>query len=126
MKNVQFYITVESICYFMISADFFFTSGGRIMYQVCSLGVPCIVICKDEREERTLFGSPEHGFVNMGMGSYLSQEDIIEQFNIVANDFELRQAMNNKMLEIDLKHGFEEVWGVVKSKYREFNLDNSK
>lgn len=46
------------------------------MYQVCSLGVPCIVICKDEREERT-FGSPEHGFVNMGMGSYLSQEDII-------------------------------------------------
>ena len=62
----------------------------------------------------------------MGMGSYLSQEDIIEQFNIVANDFELRQAMNNKMLEIDLKHGFEEVWGVVKSKYREFNLDNSK
>ena len=126
MKNVQFYTTVESISDFMISADIIFTSGGRIMYQVCSLGVPCIVICKDEREERTLFGSPEHGFVNMGMGSYLSQEDIIEQFNIVANDFELRQAMNNKMLEIDLKHGFEEVWGVVKSKYREFNLDNSK
>ena len=34
--------------------------------------------------------------------------------------------MNNKMLENDIKHGFEEVWGVVKSKYREFNLDNSK
>lgn len=44
----------------------------------------------------------------------------------MANDFELRQAMNNKMLEIDLKHGFEECWSVVKSKYREFNLDNAK
>ena len=126
MQNVQFYTTVNSISDFMISADVIFTSGGRIMYQVCSLGVPCIVICKDEREEKNLFGSPEHGFVNMGLGSYLTQEDIIEQFNIVANDFELRQAMNNKMLEIDLKHGFEECWSVVKSKYREFNLDNAK
>lgn len=78
------------------------------------------------KEKKNLFGSPEHGFVNMGLGSYLTQEDIIEQFNIVANDFELRQAMNNKMLEIDLKHGFEECWSVVKSKYREFNLDNAK
>lgn len=126
MQNVQFYTTVNSISDFMISADVIFTSGGRIMYQVCSLGVPCIVICKDEREEKNIFGSPEHGFVNMGLGSYLTQEDIIEQFNIVANDFELRQAMNNKMLEIDLKHGFEECWSVVKSKYREFNLDNAK
>lgn len=67
MQNVQFYTTVNSISDFMISADVIFTSGGRIMYQVCSLGVPCIVICKDEREEKNLFGSPEHGFVNMGL-----------------------------------------------------------
>ncbi len=45
-----------------------------------------------KERKRTLFGSPEHGFVNMGMGSYLSQEDIIEQFNIVANDFELQTS----------------------------------
>lgn len=126
MQNVQFYTTVDSISDFMISADIAFVSGGRSMYQVCSLGIPSIVICKDERETKNLFGSPENGFVNMGIGSYLSQEEIINQFNEVANDFELRQAMNKRMLDIDLKHGFEEVWGVVKSKYREFKLDNSK
>ncbi len=125
MQNVQFYTTVESISDFMISADIAFVSGGRTMYQVCSLGIPSIVICKDEMETKNLFGSPENGFVNMGMVSHLSQEEIMNQFNEVAGDFELRQAMNKRMLDVDLKHGFEEVWAVVKSKYREFNLDNS-
>ncbi|WP_299522954.1 cytidylyltransferase domain-containing protein [uncultured Methanobrevibacter sp.] len=126
LPNVQFYTSVQSISDFMISADVIFSSGGRIMYQICSLGVPCIVICKDEREINNLFGSPENGFINLGLGSYLSQEEIMHQFNMLVTDFELRQSMNEKMLNIDLKHGFEEVWGVVKSKYREFELDNSK
>ena len=126
MPNVQFYTTVDSISDFMILADVAFISGGRIMYQLCSLGIPSIIVCKDERETKALFGSPENGFINMGQGLYLSSEDIANQFNTVVNDFELRYAMNQKMLSVDLKHGFDEVWGVVKSKYREFNLNKKK
>lgn len=120
MPNVQFYTTVESISDFMISADVAFTSGGRIMYQLCSLGIPSIVVCKDERETKALFGSFEDGFINMGQGSYLSSEDIANQFVQVVENFELRQEMNQKMLAVDLKHGFDDIWGVVKSEYRKF------
>ena len=124
MPNVQFYTTVSTISDFIISADVAFISGGRIMYQVCSLGIPSIIICRDDQETKNVFGSSENGFVNMGMGAYLSQEDIIKQFNEVVDDFELRNAMSKRMLEIDLKHGFEKIADIVKSNYREFKLKN--
>ena len=124
MPNVQFYTTVSTISDFIISADVAFISGGRIMYQVCSLGIPSIIICRDDQETKNVFGSSENGFVNMGMGAYLSQEDIIKQFNEVVDDFELRNVMNKRMLEIDLKHGFEKIGDIVKSNYREFKLKN--
>ena len=58
----------------------------------------------------------------MGLGSEVSHDEIKQQFINLFSDFERRQEMNKKMLDIDLKHGFEEVWAIVKSKYREFKL----
>ena len=53
----------------------------------------------------------------MGLGETLSDEEIINQFKIVWQDFELRQNMSNLMLNIDLKHGFENIWSVVEERY---------
>lgn len=123
-SNVQIYKNVRNMSEFMFLADIVFTSAGRTMYEICSLGVPCICLCQNERELTHVFGNYKNGFINMGLGHELSQDDIIEQFNIVANDFELREAMNKRMLQIDLKHGFDNIFSVVKSHYRNFLLDN--
>ncbi len=122
MPNIQFYTNVSSISDFMISADIIFASGGNSIYQVCSLGVPCIILCENEKELSHIFGNSQEGFINMGLGSEVSHDEIKQQFINLFSDFERRQEMNKKMLDIDLKHGFEEVWAIVKSKYREFKL----
>ena len=53
----------------------------------------------------------------MGLAETLSNEDIKRQFNLLWQDFELRQKMSNIMKSIDLKHGFENIWSVVEQKY---------
>ena len=116
-NNVQIYTTVNNISDFMLKADIIFTSAGRTMYEVCSVGTPCICICQNGREQTHSFGSHEHGFINMGLGETISDEEIINQFKIVWQDFELRQNMSNLMLNIDLKHGFENIWSVVEERY---------
>jgi CMP-N-acetylneuraminic acid synthetase len=116
-NNIQIYHRVKNISDFMLRADIVFSSAGRKMYEICSVGTPCICICQNGREQTHEFGSSENGFINMGLAETLSNEDIKRQFNLLWQDFELRQKMSNVMKSIDLKHGFENIWSVVEQKY---------
>ncbi len=121
---VQIYQNISNISEFMFKADIIFTSAGRTMYEVCSLGVPTICLCQNDREITHVFGKAENGFINMGLGEAVSQDEIVEQFVNLVNDSELRVEMNRKMLANDLKNGFENIRAIVKEEYRKFELNN--
>ena len=116
-NNIQIYHRVKNISDFMLRADIIFSSAGRKMYEICSVGTPCICICQNGREQTHEFGCSENGFINMGLAETLSNEDIKKQFILLWQDFELRKNMSNMMKGIDLKHGFENIWSVVEQKY---------
>ena len=101
----------------MLRADIVFSSAGRKMYEICSVGTPCICICQNGREQTHDFGSHKNGFINMGLGDTISNEEITNQFKLVWQDFELRQNMSQLMKHVDLRHGFENIWAVVEQKY---------
>lgn len=113
-NNIVIYEDVHSISEYMVKADIIFTSGSGTMYEACSLGVPSIILCESERELGNAFGNFDNGFINLGLGTNVDEEIIIENFNNLAGNFELRQEINQKMLAIDLKHGFENVWSKIK------------
>ena len=125
-QSVQIYRNVSDISEFMFKADLIFTSAGRTMYEVCSLGVPTICICKDERELTHVFANETNGFINMGLSTDIEKQEIIDQFISLVNDYELRLEMNQKMLSIDLKDGFENIWAVIREEYRKFELKGQK
>ena len=58
----------------------------------------------------------------MGLGEVIDNQQIINQFVSLVNDYELRIEMNEKMLQIDLKNGFENIWAIVREEYRKFLL----
>ena len=122
-NSIQIYTHISKISDFMFSADLIFTSANKSMYESCSLGIPTICICQDEREKSHAFANSNNGFVNMGIGELLTRDDIINKFNSVVDDFDYRLEMHNRMLSIDLKHGFENVKAVIDAEYREFKLN---
>ena len=121
-QSIQIYRNVSDISEFMFKADIIFTSAGRTMYEVCSLGVPTICLCQNEREMTHVFANSNNGFINMGLGEVIDNQQIINQFVSLVNDYELRIEMNKKMLQIDLKNGFENIWAIVREEYRKFLL----
>ncbi|WP_296861754.1 cytidylyltransferase domain-containing protein [uncultured Methanobrevibacter sp.] len=126
-NNVQIYRNrVENISAFMLRADIIFSSASRKMYEICSVGTPCICICQNGREQTHDFASSENGFINMGLVDTISNENITNQFKIVWQDFELRQNMSNLMKNVDLKHGFENIWSVVEQKYWARDFEQQK
>jgi spore coat polysaccharide biosynthesis predicted glycosyltransferase SpsG len=121
-QAVQIYRNVSDISEFMFKADMIFTSAGRTMYEVCSLGVPTICLCQNERELTHVFANESNGFINMGLGADVGKQQIIDEFVKLVNDYELRSEMNRKMLDVDLKDGFENIWSIIREEYRKFEL----
>ena len=122
--SIQVYTNVSNISEFMFKADIIFTSAGRTMYEICSLGVPTICLCQNERELTHVFGTNANGFINMGLGINVDDSEIMNQFIELVNDYDKRIDMNEKMLSIDLKNGFENIWAIIKEEYRKFELNN--
>ena len=120
---IQIYRNVSDISEFMFKADIIFTSAGRTMYEVCSLGVPTICICQNEREVSHVFGNFDNGFINMGLGIGIQNQEIIDEFINLVNNYDLRVEMNRKMLDIDLKNGFENIKSKIREEYRKFELN---
>ena len=122
-QSIQIYRNVSDISEFMFQADIIFTSAGRTMYEVCSLGIPTICLCQDERELSHVFANESNGFINMGLGVEVTGQEIIDTFINLVNNYDLRIEMNKKMLVIDLKDGFENIFSITREKYRKFELE---
>lgn len=121
-QAVQIYRNVSDISEFMFKADIIFTSAGRTMYEVCSLGVPTICLCQNERELTHVFANENNGFINMGLGVEVEKQQIIDEFINLVNDYDLRVELNKKMLAVDLKDGFENIRSIIREEYRKFEL----
>lgn len=124
--NVRILENIKNMSEYMYNADIIFTSAGRTMYEVASVGIPCICLCQNERELTHVFGSEENGFINLGLGINVSQDEIKDTFINLANNFELRQELSNNMKNVDLKHGYENIMDVLRIKYKEFRREKNK
>ena len=119
-SNIEIFEDVKNISEYMISADLIFTSAGRTMYEIASIGVPCVCLCQNQRELSHIFGNVENGFINLGLGSEVKENDLINTINDIIDNYDLRMEMSNRMKNVDVRHGFENLMKIVKPRYLEF------
>ena len=89
------------------------------MYEICSIGVPTICLCQNERELTHVFANENNGFINMGLGINVTKQDIMDNFINLVNNDKLRIEMNQKMLSKNLKNGFNNIWTIISNRYDE-------
>lgn len=122
---IQIYQNVSNISEFMFKSDIIFTSANKSIYEICSIGIPTVCLCKDSREESHAFVTRNNGFINMGLGEFIEKQELIDIFIKLVNDFELRMDMHEKMRSIDLRYGFENMVSVVEEEYRKFEFNKN-
>jgi CMP-N-acetylneuraminic acid synthetase/spore coat polysaccharide biosynthesis predicted glycosyltransferase SpsG len=114
-SNVTILRDVKNISDYMLDADIIFTSAGRTVYEVASLGIPCIVLAQNSRELTHYFASSNHGFINMGLGSDQNGNEILDTFKNLAVDFEQRKKMSALMRKTDFMNGRKTVINLIKN-----------
>ncbi|MAQ64550.1 acylneuraminate cytidylyltransferase [bacterium] len=104
-KNITVLKNVPNISIYMLDADLIFTSAGRTTYEIASVSTPAIVMAQNERELTHFFANSEFGFLNLGLGKNLSNEELYQNFIKLVESYESRKYMNKLMKKIDLKSG---------------------
>lgn len=113
-ENINILKNVSNISDYMLSADIIFTSAGRTIYEIVSLAVPVIVLAQNERELTHFFASEENGFLNLGLGYNISDEEILDSFKNLVENYELRKNMHYLMKSVDLRNGRKKVIKLIK------------
>jgi len=114
---------VNNISKYMYKSDLIFTSGGRTVYEIASIGTPTIVLYQNEREMLHSFANEKNGIINLGLGFKISNKQIkATTLNIISN-YKLRLKLNRKMLKNNLESGISNVISLIFSQYEKFESE---
>ncbi|SFP89821.1 CMP-N-acetylneuraminic acid synthetase [Hydrogenimonas thermophila] len=103
--RVKIHKNVKNISDYMVMANIAFISAGRTVFEIASIGTPSIVLAQNERELKHFFASESNGFLNLGLGTQVSNQDILSHFKILVESTSTRQYMQNLMHKHDLIGG---------------------
>ena len=113
LSNSRYGITVVQdvarVTDYMKNADMAFSSQGRTTFELASMGVPTVVLAQNRREQLHPFAQMDNGFINLGLGSEVSDEDILATLIWLINSKSIRKEMHKLMLKNDLKSGIKRV-----------------
>lgn len=112
-EKVNICKNVNNISEYMFNADIIFTSAGRTIYEVASIGTPAIVIAQNERELTHFFASPKYGFINLGLGKHLPTATVLEEFIRMVQSYDERKQNHLLMVKQNLKLGRKKVVALI-------------
>jgi len=104
-KRIEVFKNTKKMSEHMLKADILFTSAGRTIFEAASIGIPTIVLAQNSRELSHFFASAENGFLNLGLGTLITPNDILYNFRNIVESFEIRRHMNTLMKQTDLTKG---------------------
>ncbi len=120
-EKIEIARNVKSMAAEFKSADLVLTSYGRTMYEVASMQVPAILMGQNERELQHAFGHSHNGFESLGLGTLVTDQQLLGKVRQLCEDYELRKKMVDRMAETDLAHGVYRVTRLILESYDEKN-----
>ena len=104
---------------YMAKSDMAVISSGGTAFEVCSLGVPSIVLSQNLRESRHEFVQIHNGFINLGLGKKIDTSTISNTIEWLMRTPSIRREMRNLMLSTNLKNGKKMVKNIILGDYYE-------
>jgi UDP-2,4-diacetamido-2,4,6-trideoxy-beta-L-altropyranose hydrolase len=103
---------INNMAELMHDADIAIISGGVSVYELAAVGTPGIILCQNKHENTNVF--EDYGFaIKLGLGKYVSERQIIEAVEKLAQDALLRQKMSGQGKKLVDGRGAERVAKII-------------
>lgn len=113
IPGIEIYSDVVRVSDHMRKAGLAISSQGRTTFELASMGVPTVVLAQNKREQLHTFAQMDNGFINLGLGSEVSDEDIAAAIEWIISSKSIRSEMHRLMLANDLKSGIRRVKRII-------------
>lgn len=113
IPGIEIFSDVVRVSDHMRKADLAISSQGRTTFELASMGVPTVVLAQNKREQLHTFAQMDNGFINLGLGSEVSDEDIAAAVEWIISSKSIRSEMHRLMLANDLKSGIRRVKRII-------------
>ena len=114
-SEINIHTNISNISDYMYQCDLIFTSAGRTVYEIASIGTPAIVLSQNQRETTHFFASSNFGFLNLGLGFEVENSAILNSFTSLVNNEVKRKEMSKKMKQNRLKDGRKIVNNIIQN-----------
>jgi len=115
--RISVFRNVQNMANMMSKADVGITSNGRTVYELAAMGVPSVCMAQNNRETSHLFARYSAGFKYLGIGGFITAEDILGALSAILADTELREQMRSALLEVNLRGGLRRVKEEILGEY---------
>ena len=91
----------KSMVKYFAKADIAITSGGMTKFEISFMGIPSIVLCQNVNEDFVTNNIKKYKtLINLGVGTCVEFKEFYRAFNLLINNFDLRNemSMNGKRL----------------------------
>ena len=112
--NITVLYDVPNMAELMSQCDVAVTSRGRTGYELATLGIPAIAMAQNQREEKHGFVCNENGFFYLGLNPSDSMIERALDLYLEMNAQD-RQALQDRLLQHDLRHGRKRVMSLIRS-----------
>lgn len=112
-RGIKVYRDVVRVSDYMRRADLAVCSQGRTTFELATMGVPSVVLAQNAREQLHSFAQMDSGFINLGLGSEVSDEDIAATLRWLISAVSIRREMRRLMLANDLREGVSRVKSIL-------------
>lgn len=117
-NNFLFYhgLEHETMIDLIANMDMAITAAGNLLYELCFLGIPSLVICHHQRHQRVAeaFASRQ-AVVNLGVGYRLSQYAIRNAYIALSNDDKKRRSLAEAACRVVDGKGLERIISLIQN-----------
>lgn len=95
------------------TADVILCASGYMPYEVAVMGIPCVVLSKNDFELGLAFPKEQHGFVHLGLGRKVKQSNLLNAIMEPLLHETLRKRAIDRQIALNLGDGKETVLETV-------------
>lgn len=77
-------------------ADLALSSAGRTITELMVMGVPTLCVCQNEKELNHTHATRAYGVVNLGLGTLLGHDTLVNNILFLLDNYEFRKHMNTR------------------------------
>ncbi|MCZ7401453.1 MAG: UDP-2,4-diacetamido-2,4,6-trideoxy-beta-L-altropyranose hydrolase [Candidatus Methanoperedens sp.] len=118
-KNIKIKINANNIDELIDEADLAMISGGTMLYEICAVGTPAIIICQNEDQNTECeFFAQTNAAINFGVYDKINKEAVLDTVHNLINDHKNRMLLSKNAKQLIDAKGADRIVKIIKGYFR--------